>query len=73
MEKIVHEVRHDTETFRSGGVVTERSQFASMEVAECNALLCVEIGAVGVQPVDRLFSNTIAVFMIHEGECTMGN
>ena len=72
MEKVVHKVRDDTETFRSSSsVVAVRCEFARLKTIECLALLRVQIWAVVVEPFNRLFRNLVAMGVVCKLERAM--
>lgn len=52
MEQVVHEIGNNSEACIRGGIVAVRGEFTGLEATECPALFRVEIGAVGIEPVN---------------------
>jgi len=68
MEEVVHEIRDDPEALLGGGVVAVGSELTSLKTAEGLTLFLVEVGAVSVEPLDRLGSDLIALGVVGQGE-----
>lgn len=54
-------------------MITERRKLASLKTTERTTLLEVQVGAIGVEPVNRLRSNLVAIDVIGEREGAVRN
>jgi hypothetical protein len=54
-------------------MIAERRELASLKTTERTTLLSVQVGAIGVEPVNRLRSNLIPIDVVGERETAMRN
>lgn len=54
-------------------MIAERRELASLKTTERTTLLSVQVGAIGVEPVNRLRSNLIPINVVGERETAMRN
>ncbi len=71
VKEVVHKVRDNSQARVGGGVVAVSCQFTRLKSIESLSPLVVQVRAVGVEPLHRLSSDGVAVFMIDEGEGAM--
>lgn len=68
MEEVVHEVRNDAQAFRRRRMIAIRRQLPRLESPQRSSLLRIKIWTVGVEPLDRLLGDLVAVRVIRELE-----
>ena len=54
-------------------MIAERRELASLKTTERTTLLSVQVGAIGVEPVNRLRSNLIPINVVGEREIAVRN
>lgn len=54
-------------------MIAERRELASLKTTERTTLLSVQVGAIGVEPVNRLRSNLIPINVVGERETAVRN